>query len=692
MKEQRTLRSKKLRQFLFERAGGKCQECQTELGQEWHADHIIPWSVSKRTNVFEMQAVCPVCNLRKARKMADRRHQAEATLLAGEIAIGKRTEKGVIADVTPGGGKSRLLTNFARRLLSENIVSHVIWGCPRNALVEQAQDAWKSAGLRQEQLTVVHYGQLESQKKVLLHRCRHERTLFAADELQFLKDADESKNGLWDRNAQLLLEASAKYLGVSGTLFSSSGGELLGVKYYPAEEMRLRNPAMAGLYQLGRNYPDADIRYDLRQALTDKAVTPYSVDMGEVDYTPAGCEEVIRLSDPESDDYRELLKPILHRNSVWEPVIDQMIEKWTAYRRDFYQSNAIVVAASQRHAEEIANYLHHYHNVSPYLATSDQGKDAYENIRLIKEGKFSKKRMVLVTVAMASVGLDLPQATHMAYLNNYRFWGFMLQAWARVSRICYDCGLSPDQQNASIDTIHDTRMKAFVDWIKAQHPVGCFSGERDASGGGGAGQWEPAQLESANVVSNSYETSDNQPGLYGEQADVLTAIRTKIPALANVPASVAMQVAPHIDLTIDKSVCDLQSERKAKRSERTVKDALQKGIDALIKSIAYSKELKDPNEEIKFIRSSLQSGRSIRQFDSIPKLTGLFKKACLLYLDSRKAKNEVAIWWKRKPESSEVEASRRKEKYYVYATECSRVCSELGINLHFFERESRNER
>ena len=173
---------------------------------------------------------------------------------------------------------------------------------------------------------------------------------------------------------------------------------------------------------------------------------------------------------------------------------------------------------------------------------------------------------------------------------------------------------------------------------------------------------------------------------------MLTAIRTKIPALANVPASVAMQVAPHIDLTIEKSACDLQTEKKAKRSERTVKDALQKGIDALIKSIARSKELKDPNEEIKFIRSSLQSGSSITQFDSIPKLTGLFKKACVRYLDSRKGKNEVAIWWKRKPESSEIEVSRRKEKYYVYATECSRVCRELGINLHFFEREARSER
>jgi len=62
----RTLRSKKLRTALWFAADGKCQRCGKQLDPEnWHADHVVPWSKTRRTNVHEMQALCPDCNLRK---------------------------------------------------------------------------------------------------------------------------------------------------------------------------------------------------------------------------------------------------------------------------------------------------------------------------------------------------------------------------------------------------------------------------------------------------------------------------------------------------------------------------------------------------------------------------------------------------------------------------------------------------
>lgn len=39
------------------------------LPDDWHADHVVPWVVSRRTNVHEMQALCPECNLRKGDSM-----------------------------------------------------------------------------------------------------------------------------------------------------------------------------------------------------------------------------------------------------------------------------------------------------------------------------------------------------------------------------------------------------------------------------------------------------------------------------------------------------------------------------------------------------------------------------------------------------------------------------------------------
>lgn len=61
----RTLRSKKLRLLLWEAAGGRCQRCGMELGADWHADHTDAWVRTHRTNVHEMQALCPPCNRAK---------------------------------------------------------------------------------------------------------------------------------------------------------------------------------------------------------------------------------------------------------------------------------------------------------------------------------------------------------------------------------------------------------------------------------------------------------------------------------------------------------------------------------------------------------------------------------------------------------------------------------------------------
>ena len=64
----RTLRSKALRAVLWYAAQGKCQICNADLdSNNWHADHVVPWATRQRTNVHEMQALCPKCNLRKGK-------------------------------------------------------------------------------------------------------------------------------------------------------------------------------------------------------------------------------------------------------------------------------------------------------------------------------------------------------------------------------------------------------------------------------------------------------------------------------------------------------------------------------------------------------------------------------------------------------------------------------------------------
>lgn len=69
----RTLRSKRLRALLWYDSDGNCRDCGKPLPTNWHADHVIPWSVSKDTNVHDMQALCPECNMKKGSRCTEPR-------------------------------------------------------------------------------------------------------------------------------------------------------------------------------------------------------------------------------------------------------------------------------------------------------------------------------------------------------------------------------------------------------------------------------------------------------------------------------------------------------------------------------------------------------------------------------------------------------------------------------------------
>src|SRR5262245_57013408 len=165
----RRLRSKQLRNALWLAAVGKCQACGCDLPPDWHADHIVPFSVTGETNIFGMQALCPRCNamkgdlmdlaerVKRAHELCDRiehfgsvlrKPQREMLGLLRGIATGLGggdwpylTSPGfLVAEVVPGGGKSFLAVMASSVLVGSGLFDAAVWISPRLSLIQQAKD------------------------------------------------------------------------------------------------------------------------------------------------------------------------------------------------------------------------------------------------------------------------------------------------------------------------------------------------------------------------------------------------------------------------------------------------------------------------------------------------------------------------------------------------------------------------
>ena len=150
----RRLRSPELRSALYQAADGRCQGCGEPLGESWHADHAVPWSVSKRTNVFEMRALCAPCNLRKGNKTMRRlpvfdfnkgkfRQGQNDAFDETVLRIQQRGERHTAIVLPTRYGKSDYMRMTGLHLLHQGAVSGVLVMTPNRVLRNQMVDEQK---------------------------------------------------------------------------------------------------------------------------------------------------------------------------------------------------------------------------------------------------------------------------------------------------------------------------------------------------------------------------------------------------------------------------------------------------------------------------------------------------------------------------------------------------------------------
>jgi superfamily II DNA or RNA helicase len=482
-----------------------------------------------------------------------RSHQTEIEEIARQIIAGQFSGSSVTADVTPGGGKTGMATVFANRLLDGGVIDSVLWVVPRLSLAEQIVDAFATGfGSCKDRRIEVRDGQdslfspslpnmpvivgavttyqtLASKQNYARFRdaIAPRRTLVVFDEVQFLNDDSHDESPGWYRKAKAVREAAKLTLVMSGTLWRTDNKRIPFVDY--------------AVGQNGLQFPVAHITYSLREAVREGAILPteWHNRNGHVEYVHNGVRTAAELLDDNDEEESRKVRTFLESEASVRSVLDRMVEDWRLWRDRAYASRMIVMADDTKAARRWYRYLEDRHSVPCVLATSKE-ESAGRHLRHFRERRAGQ---CLVTVAMAYVGFDCPDLTHLAYLSSIRAPSWMLQSFARVSRFDSKSTLDYDGQHAFIYAPDDARMREFIGWLRDQQRMGIS--ERH---GGGGGQSQKETID----VPDEFEPLVGTPGdlaiesLHGrldpEQLSQVDALVRKCPGAACVPKSVLYEI------------------------------------------------------------------------------------------------------------------------------------------------------
>lgn len=151
----RTLRSPRLRAMIWRSQGGICGECGEPMdpSEDWEIDHVEPWRITHRTNIFELQATHRRCNRQKGGRASMeirrwellRKGQRDA-IETVESRVGRRTDTTAI--VLPCRyGKSDVIRLAAVKLWADGKVCTSLGLSPGEILRDQLGDhaRWTAA-------------------------------------------------------------------------------------------------------------------------------------------------------------------------------------------------------------------------------------------------------------------------------------------------------------------------------------------------------------------------------------------------------------------------------------------------------------------------------------------------------------------------------------------------------------------
>lgn len=409
---------------LYLAADGRCMKCGTELGDNWHADHIHPWSQGGPTDVTNGQALCATCNLRKGNNLnADRyawQQEARNDFLRSQ-------KSSFLITATPAAGKTRFSLEAISDIMHAREAQRVIVVVPTDHLRRQwAEAALTHAGLNLNHEfvsknggiapdcdgIVVTYQSVGRNPQVYRKLAAEKRTIVVLDEVHH---AGESLT--WGDGIHEAFEPAVRRLLLSGTPIRSDNNKIPFVEYKPDDDGIPRGVA--------------DYSYGYGRALIDRVVRPivFPALDGDMRWREAGEIRTGRLTDGK-DVERKALRAALDPSGAWiGSVLETANTELTRARSCVPDAGGLVVAAGQMQARAYAKILERLTGERPTVAISDE-PDASKQIKAFKKGR----SRWIVAVQMVSEGVDIPRLAVGVYASDYGTELFFRQVIGRFVR------------------------------------------------------------------------------------------------------------------------------------------------------------------------------------------------------------------------------------------------------------------
>lgn len=386
-----------------------------------------------------------------------RTHQSEMLEICKQIAAGKPI-RDIFCLVTPGGGKSALPLIAAKILIDAGLADALCWIVPRSALQVQAEEnfmeqAWRDAlghnsairastndenPCRGYQGFVTTYQALGiDHERTATREFKRRRYILFLDEFHHCE-----VDGQWHGAIHELFSLAHFRIMVTGTLERGNGKRIAWVPY---RADRQDDETVESVPDLDAPYSHqrAVIRYTRADALAERAILPIhfffndaQVKFMKMNGAPRGYDSLHGIA---KKDQAAALGTALATGYANE-LLELAVGHWKKYLTVNPTAKLLVVTSQIENAEKAVAYLKsNWREYNIMIATSHNPEQAELAIRQFKHGS----ARILVTIAMAYEGLDVPEISHIACLTHIRSTPWIEQMLARAVRVNRRPGAGP---------------------------------------------------------------------------------------------------------------------------------------------------------------------------------------------------------------------------------------------------------